>query len=684
MTLFFTLIVLSATLFALIVARAKPAYTIALALLVFLVSFFPIIWGAFLSFFDFFTSSSVHFVGFKNLISAFTDKGFYLSVKITSLWALMVLLLKVIVSYVLALSLSNLKKFSSFLYTLTLTPWAIPVYISIISWTVLIEGYGGNSILSHVFMNCLDLSSNIPLAFFSTAFVSAWLGVPMMTLVLLASMQSIPKGLIDLSRMEGLDPLEKVLNLYLPYTLPVAFPYVFLSFLSSFKEFTVFFLMTNGGPDIVTGFGQQTIVGATTSLGMLMYSKFYSTRNYGVVGAYSVAIGVVIMLLLMIGWNYHSKSKKTKLIFSTVAIHAIFDLWKMGNGLFSVVPLSLYLISYFFALKRNKKFKKIFLIGAVVDVTYMSISMMIHGFDGVSISAIISMVVAFTLSFEGKIHVTHFKISDVFWKILKVIWLSLWSLIVILPVWAVIFMAMSKNVIPVENLFPHQWSFRSFFVLFQNYDFSRALWNSFAISSSAVAIVLLTVFPAAWASVDSQGALRLGKTMAFASFFTGMHTLIPLAITFKFLGLLNSLFGISIAISAHSSVIAYFLILPFLQSIPKNLNEAAKLDGAGELSRMLRIYLPLSTPVLVTVAVYVFIEAWNSFVFPLVLLDSQRLYPVSMVLYNFVGEYGVSYSRWNLFGAGSVVNMVMIGTLFILSKKYVMNGILTKGGIQNY
>ncbi len=682
MTLFFVTLILSTILFIIVVARAKIAYVIALASLVFLVSFFPIVWGTFLSFFDFLTASSIHFVGFKNIFMAFGDHGLSLSVKITALWALTVLLLKVAISYSLALSLSNLKKLSGFLYTVTLTPWAIPVYISIISWTVLIEGYGGSSVLSHIFMTNLDLTSNIPLAFLTTAFVSTWLGIPMMTLVLLSSMQSIPRGLQDLSKMEGLDPLEKALNLYLPYTLPVAFPYMFLSFLSSFKEFTVFFLMTNGGPALVSGFSSRTIVGATTSLGMLMYSKFYSTRNYGVVGAYSVAIGVVIMLLLIVGWNYQFKSRKSHLIISVLLAHTVFDIWKLGDGVFSVVPLIFYIFSYMFLIKKKRIFKKIFVMGAVIDLAYMIINMLTRGFDGISVSAIISAVVAITFSFEGKIHVNPFKLSQRFWKVLKGIWLSTWSLGVFLPVWAVVFMALSReNVIPIEKFWPASTTFSNFYTLFQSQGFLRALENSLIISSLAVIMVIFTVFPAAWASIDSKGALKLGKTMAFASFFTGMHTLIPLAITFKFLGLLNTLWGISIAISAHSSVIAYFLILPFLQSIPKSLNEAAKLDGANDFSRMVKIYLPLSIPVLVTVGVYVFIEAWNSFVFPLILLDSQRLYPVSIVLYNFIGEYGVAYSKWNLFGAGSVVNMVIISMVFIFSRKRVMNGILTKGGI---
>jgi multiple sugar transport system permease protein len=684
MILFFTVFALSAILYIFIVARAKIAYVIALALLVFFISFFPIIWGAFLSLFDFFSSSSMHFIGLKNILSAFNDNGLSLSIKITSLWALVVLLIKITMSYALALSLLNLKKFSRFLYTITLTPWAIPVYISVVAWTTLIEGYGGDSVLSHIFMTNLDLSSNILLAFLSTAFVSSWLGVPMMTLVLLSSMQSIPKGLQDLSKMEGLDPLEKALNLYLPYTLPVAFPYIFLSFLSSFKEFTVFFLMTNGGPTIVSGFGKQTIVGATTSLGMLMYSKFYSTMNYGIIGAYSVVIGIVIMLLLVVGWNYQFKSKKSYLILSILVVHVLFDVWKIGDGIFGIIPLTLYAMSYILCVKRKSVFKKIFVIGAGAEATYMVISMVSRGLEGASVSAIISMVVAITLSFEGKIHVNPFKLSRKFWNSLKVIWLSSWSFAVLLPIWAVAFMAFSRqNVIPSEKLLPNSITFSNFHTLFQSYDFLHAIANSLMISSLAVLIVLFTVFPAAWASIDSKGSLKLGKAMAFASFFTGMHTLIPLAITFRFLGLLNTLLGISIAISAHSSVIAYFLILPFLQSIPKSLNEAAKLDGASDFSRMMKIYVPLSIPVLVTVSVYVFIEAWNSFVFPLVLLDSQHLYPVSMVLYYFIGEYGRAYSNWNLFGAGSIVNMVIIGVLFILSRKHVMNGILTKGGIQN-
>ena len=681
MSLFFPVLLVSAVIFLFLTARAKPSYTFALAFLVFLISFFPIIWGTTISFFDFFPSS-VHFVGLKNLSSAFNDPGLFLSIKITAMWALLVLILKLAISYTLALSILSLKKFSKFLYMIVLTPWAVPAYISVIVWTALISGYGGESLLSSLFGMNFDLSSNIPAAFFWTAFVSIWLGVPMMTMVILSSMQTIPPSLKDLSKMEGLDPYEKAMNLYLPHTLPIAFPYIFLSFLGSFKEFTVFFLMTGGGPSVVSGFGEKSIVGATTSIGMFIYNKFYSTRNYGVVAAYSVIVGVVMLILLTIGWNYRFHRRKNLLIVSTMIAHAFFDLWGVGSGIFGIVPIFFYGTSLIFFSKRSRNFKKFFAIGASIDLIYMLLEMTKYGINAVSLSAVISVVVALTLSFEGKIHVSLVKIPTSFWKGAKIIWISFWSIAVFLPLWGVLFMAFSKeNIIPIDRLFPISITLANFSTIFYDYGFLNALKNTLIISAIAIGTVLLTVFPATWAAVDSKKAIRLGNVIVFASFFSGMHTLIPLAITFNFLGLMNTLFGIGIAVAAHSAAISYFLLYPFLSSIPKNLNEAAKLDGANGFVRMTRIYLPIAIPSLTTVGVFVLMEAWNSFIFPLMFLSSQHLYPVSMMLYNLIGEYGASYSHWNLFGAGAILNIMIVGTFFFISRKHITNGVISKGGV---
>ncbi len=683
MSFFWIVFGLSAILFLFFTARTKPLYTVALAFLVFLVSFFPFIWGAGISMFDFFPPE-MKFVGLKNLISAFTDPGLLLSAKITAIWTLTVVVTEIFISYALALMMLSLKRFSRIFYIIVMVPWAIPTYISVISWTALVEGYGGNSILSALMHTNFDLTTNVPAAFLWTAFVAAWLGIPMMTMVILSAMQTVPPHLEDLSRVEGMDPLEKTINVYIPHTFPVVFPYVFISFLAAFKEFSTVFLMTAGGPSTVAGFGQRTIVGSTTLLGMLMYDKFGTSQNYGVLGAYSVAIGSIMFALVMVGWNYRTKKNANRLILSVIAAHILFDIWGAGSGGWGSVPIAFYTVSFVFYQGRSKLFKRFFAIGALADATYLVFGIVSNGFDGVSLSAIVGITVALTLTFEGKIFVSLLKVPDLLWKALKILSMILWGTIVILPLWNVIVMAFSKdNAVPIEHLWPRGFTFGNFAALFENYGFSNALKNGVEISVFAVAVALLTIFPAAYAATHSKRSAKLGAVLLFASFFTGMHTLIPLALTFRFLDLMNNLFGISLVISVHGAVMAYFLIQSFLSGLPKNIDDAAKIDGAGGFTRMVKIALPLSVPILATVGVFVFIEGLNSFVLPLIFLSSQRLYPVSMVLYNLIGQYGISYSVWNVFGAGAIINILVIAIVFFIARKPIMNGIISKGGVED-
>ncbi len=682
MNFFWLLFSISLLIFYLTVARAKPVYTLALAILLFLVNFFPFVWGVGISFFDFFPPV-MKFTGLKNLKMAFFDPGFILSSKITALWAMTVMVIEIVISYLLAISIYSMRRASSFFYTLVLLPWAIPSYISVISWTSLIEGYGGDSFLSHIFGVPFDLTTNIPDAFLWSAFVAAWLGIPMVTLVILSSLQTISPNLRDLVKIEGANPLETVLNVYIPQTFPIVFPYLFIIFLESFKEFSTVFLMTGGGPALVSGFGLQSIVGATTTLGMLMYNKFGLTQNYGILGAYSTAIGLIMVLLAFIGWNYRFSKNKRNLIVSLVLVHLFFDLWGMGSGIFGIFPSIFYFVALIMYLKRRKSFKKYVISGALIDLGYLILSVSQNGFSGISISSIISLILSATLVFEGRIYVSRLNFSRIFWKILKIGWMGLWTFILLLPVWNVFAMGLSKeNVLPYSFL-PDGFTFNNFILLFQNYNFGQAIINSVIISVMAIFIAILTIFPATYAAVRNKGALRLGMVILISSLFTGMHTLIPLAITFRFLGLLNSYLGVSLILSVHAAAISYFLLYPFLLELPKNIEEAAMIDGANGFTRMLKIIFPLSLPILWTIIIFVFIDSWSSFVIPLIFLNNQNLYPVSMTMYNLVGQYGLTYSKWNIFGSGAIVNIVIVVSVFLVARKYIINGIISRNGVDD-
>lgn len=682
MTFFWLLFFLSLVFFMIYAARAKPVYTFALALLLFIVNFFPFIWGSGISFFDFFPPT-MKFVGFANLISAFSDPGLVLSAKITALWAMTSMTIEIIISYSIALSLYSIKKLSGILYVIILIPFAIPSYISIVSWTSLIQGYNGNSFLSEIFHTTFNLTTNIPAAFLWSAFVAAWLGIPLMTIVILSALQTIPTHLKDLAQMEGMDPLESTFNVYVPQTLPIVFPYIFIIFLESFKEFSTIFLMTDGGPAMMSGFGTRSIVGATTVLGMLMYGKFNVTQNYGVLGAYSVAIGFIMVFLVIIAWNYRSSVKNGNLMLSIILSHIVFDLWGMGSGIFGIFPVAFYIIAFAFYKKRSKKFKKFILIGASLDVAYLIYAISSFGLKGVSISSVISIVVAITITFEGKIYVSLRKIPELFWKILRNGWLSIWMILIFLPVWNVVIMGFSKeNILPISTLLPYGFTLGNFTDLFSGYDFGSAIVNSLILGIMSIAIVIFTVFPATYAAAHSKKASSIGALLLISSFFTGMYTMIPLAMTFKFLGILNTLFGVSIVMAIHGAVISYFLLYPFLLKLPKNLDEAAMIDGANGFKRMIKIYLPLSLPVLWTIIIFVFIDSWSSFVIPLIFLSSQNLYPVSMTMYNFISQSS-TYSRWNLFGAGAMINIVIMMGVFVLARKYIMNGIISRNGVDD-
>ncbi|MGC8637440.1 MAG: ABC transporter permease subunit [Athalassotoga sp.] len=683
MTFFWLLFSISLLIFSVIVARAKPIYTLALAILLFLVNFFPFVWGIGISFFDFFPPE-MKFTGLKNLQMAFFDPGFILSSKITALWAMTVMVIEIAISYLLAISIYSMKKFSSFFYTLTLLPWAIPSYIIVISWTSLIEGYGGDSFLSHIFGMPFDLTTNIPAAFLWSAFVAAWLSIPMVTLVILSSLQTISPNLRDLVKIEGANPLEIALNVYIPQTFPIVFPYLFIIFLESFKEFATIFLMTGGGPALVSGFGLKSIVGATTTLGILMYNKFSLTQNYGVLGAYSAAIGLIMVLLAFIGWNYRFSKKKENLIISLLLVHIFFDPWGMGMGIFGIFPSAFYLTALIMYLKRRRSFKRYIMAGALFDFGYLILSVSKSGFDGISISSIIAVILSITLIFEGRIYISRFNPSKIFWKVLKIGWMGLWTVIIFLPVWNVFAMGLSReNVVPITSLFPHGFTFDNFVSLFQNYNFGQAIINSIIISVIAIFIAIVTIFPATYAAVHNKGALRIGMVILISSLFTGMHTLIPLAMTFRFLELLNSYIGVALILSVHAAAISYFLLYPFLLELPKNIEEAAMIDGANGFTRMLKIIFPLSLPVLWTIIVFVFIDSWSSFVIPLIFLNNENLYPVSMTMYNLVGQYGLTYSKWNIFGAGAIVNIVIVVIIFLAARKYIISGIISRNGVDD-
>ena len=151
-------------------------------------------------------------------------------------------------------------------------------------------------------------------------------------------------------------------------------------------------------------------------------------------------------------------------------------------------------------------------------------------------------------------------------------------------------------------------------------------------------------------------------------------TIVPLFIEMRSLGLVNTY--PALILPAIASAFGTFLLRQAFSGLPRELEEAAFLDGAGRFAVFRRIVLPLSGPALATFAIFAFMASWNSFLWPLVVTSSQDLMTLPVGLSNLHGRYETA---WNLVMAGATVSVVPILIVFIVAQKYVVRGVALSG-----
>lgn len=155
----------------------------------------------------------------------------------------------------------------------------------------------------------------------------------------------------------------------------------------------------------------------------------------------------------------------------------------------------------------------------------------------------------------------------------------------------------------------------------------------------------------------------------------GQVTMIPMFIMFKNFGWIDSYLPLIVP-TFFGSAFYIFLLRQFFLSIPMELSEAAKVDGANELTIFFKVVLPLTKPALATVALFQFLGAWGDYLGPLIYLSSQDKYTVSLGLSLFMGEYNAEYGGLM---AASTVMMLPVVILFFLTQRTFIQGIALTG-----
>ena len=232
------------------------------------------------------------------------------------------------------------------------------------------------------------------------------------------------------------------------------------------------------------------------------------------------------------------------------------------------------------------------------------------------------------------------------------------------------------------DYFPFSWDWQNYVALFQQQPFGRNILNSVAVAVMVVLASLLLGTLAAYAlsRVAFRGrGLLLGTILAVSMFpqvavLSGMFELI------RALGLYNNILGLMFAYLIFTLPFTVWVLTTFMRELPKELEEAAIVDGASPWTIVIRIFLPLLWPAMVTTGLLAFIQAWNEFLFALTftLTDGQRTVPVAIALISGGSRYELP---WGNIMAASVVVTVPVVMLVLVFQRRIIAG-LTAGALK--
>lgn len=587
------------------------------------------------------------------------DNGFFFSLKISILWAFLNTIIILCLGLLIAHFLNEMKRWKT-LYLALLVPWGIPLYIGVPIWRSIIHRGSGFSPLNLIGLD-INMLTDPMSAFLSALFVSVWFGLPITVFVLWGAMATIPKGLTDSVKLDGGTNTTLLFNLYLPTLKPTLVTMFVLNFLKFMKEFSVVFLMTDGGPPLVSGFTKRSIIGATTTLDIFIYDIFMGRNETGIVSAYSV-LTLLVVAFMMVLWFLSSREKPNLIFLITITLVAHLAV----GGCSGLIIGPLYLLTFY----RRGCFAPVLL----ADIATNLITVLSLGFlKGLNPATIVSFLVFLIIRKQaGSQRV--FRGSERAFKIMKYLLISGVIIAALLPLVHLLWISLSAvSTTFIDSPLPKFLTLGNFKRVMKEERILRVFFNTLLVSALTGILTPLLTFHLASFLRKHRGTFSdlMIVLLNMAGVIGGMHTLVPLYNLFNSIGMIDSYFPIILIYSAHAIPFSVFTIRTYLSTIPASLEDQARIDGLGSVGYNYRILLPLSKPVLTTSFIVAFLGAWNGFLVPLLFIFSDSKYTIGVKLYSYVGSLGSGYTQWNLFGAAAVINLLIMGLVFYTFREHL-------------
>ncbi|SDI56370.1 raffinose/stachyose/melibiose transport system permease protein [Paraburkholderia steynii] len=227
---------------------------------------------------------------------------------------------------------------------------------------------------------------------------------------------------------------------------------------------------------------------------------------------------------------------------------------------------------------------------------------------------------------------------------------------------------------------PFVWHLEYYGSILQSHSFWRYMGNSLFVSTATVTLTLVVAAAAAYvfAQLRFFGVRMLETYLLAGLVFPFATAILPLFIKVRDLGLLDSYWGLILPQTAFGLSLAIMLFKTFFEQLPPELFEAAYVEGCGYLRFFWQFTLPLSTPILATVGVFAFVQSWNNFLLPLVVVDSRSLYTWPLGMMQFRGQYLVEWNRTLAFVTLTILPAIVF---FFAAQKYIVAG-LTGGAVK--
>jgi len=227
---------------------------------------------------------------------------------------------------------------------------------------------------------------------------------------------------------------------------------------------------------------------------------------------------------------------------------------------------------------------------------------------------------------------------------------------------------------------PHHPTIKNFLYIVKRGAFLTYFRNSVivAVSTTVISIILSSLAGYSFSRFKFFGGHSLLLLFLITQMFPSALLIIHLFQIIKFLKLLNTLYALILSHVTFSLPLCTWLMKGFFDQIPRELEEAAMIDGCSRISAMIRVIFPLAFPGIIAASIFSYIGSWDEFVFALTFTSSDEVRTLPIGLQRFIGSYEI---YWNHLGAASVLTTIPVIILFLFIQKYMVKG-LTAGSVK--